>query len=184
DGFDAKWVSVRASDVGAPHRRERIFILVADPESVGRSQGEFPRGKETESPVTGSSIPPLPGNRTIANTECIRVVRGGAAPRETQGPQSSASGFRPVVWGEYEPAITRWEHLTRPAPLPVEPNRNGNPRLTVAFSEWVMGLPEGWVDNVDIPYGAKLKLLGNGVVPQQASLALSLLLPEEEFDKR
>jgi len=47
-----------------------------------------------------------------------------------------------------------------------------------------MGLPEGWVDNVDIPYGAKLKLLGNGVVPQQASLALSLLLPEEEFDKR
>lgn len=26
-GFDAEWTSVRASDVGAPHRRERIFIL-------------------------------------------------------------------------------------------------------------------------------------------------------------
>lgn len=26
-GFDAEWVSVRASDVGAPHRRERVFIL-------------------------------------------------------------------------------------------------------------------------------------------------------------
>lgn len=26
-GFDAEWVSVRAGDVGAPHRRERVFIL-------------------------------------------------------------------------------------------------------------------------------------------------------------
>jgi DNA (cytosine-5)-methyltransferase 1 len=26
-GFDAEWVSVRASDVGAPHKRERVFIL-------------------------------------------------------------------------------------------------------------------------------------------------------------
>lgn len=26
-GFDAEWLSLRAVDVGAPHRRERIFIL-------------------------------------------------------------------------------------------------------------------------------------------------------------
>ena len=26
-GFDAEWISVRASDVGAPHKRERVFIL-------------------------------------------------------------------------------------------------------------------------------------------------------------
>lgn len=26
-GYDAEWTSVRASDVGAPHRRERVFIL-------------------------------------------------------------------------------------------------------------------------------------------------------------
>jgi DNA (cytosine-5)-methyltransferase 1 len=26
-GFNAEWVSVRASDVGAPHKRERVFIL-------------------------------------------------------------------------------------------------------------------------------------------------------------
>jgi DNA (cytosine-5)-methyltransferase 1 len=26
-GFDAEWISVRAADVGAPHRRERVFIL-------------------------------------------------------------------------------------------------------------------------------------------------------------
>ncbi len=36
-GFDARWLSLRASDVGAPHRRERIFLLawrrVADADS-------------------------------------------------------------------------------------------------------------------------------------------------------
>lgn len=26
-GYDTEWVSVRASDVGAPHRRERVFVL-------------------------------------------------------------------------------------------------------------------------------------------------------------
>lgn len=39
-----------------------------------------------------------------------------------------------------------------------------------------MGLPEGWISDADIPYGAKLKLCGNGVVPQQAELALRQLL--------
>ncbi|WP_236656050.1 hypothetical protein [Streptacidiphilus jiangxiensis] len=37
-GFDARWTCVRASDVGAPHRRERIFLAAwaADPEGPGR----------------------------------------------------------------------------------------------------------------------------------------------------
>jgi site-specific DNA-cytosine methylase len=26
-GYDARWGSVRAADVGAPHRRERVFVL-------------------------------------------------------------------------------------------------------------------------------------------------------------
>ena len=29
-GYDASWGLVRASDVGAPHRRERLFVLAAD----------------------------------------------------------------------------------------------------------------------------------------------------------
>ncbi len=38
-----------------------------------------------------------------------------------------------------------------------------------------MGLPVGWVTGVDIPRTAQLKALGNGVVPQQAAAALTLL---------
>lgn len=85
-----------------------------------------------------------------------------------------------IHWGEYEPAIRRWEHvLGRPAPDPTEPNRNGNPRLTASFDEWMMGLPEGWITDSDIPHGAKIKLGGNGVVPQQAESALRRLLSME-----
>jgi DNA (cytosine-5)-methyltransferase 1 len=32
-GYDAEWQSIRASDVGAPHRRERIWIVAYDSQS-------------------------------------------------------------------------------------------------------------------------------------------------------
>lgn len=34
-GYDAQWVTVAASDVGAAHRRRRVFILAADTSRVG-----------------------------------------------------------------------------------------------------------------------------------------------------
>lgn len=42
-----------------------------------------------------------------------------------------------------------------------------------------MGLPLGWVTGVPgLSRNEQLKALGNGVVPQQASEALRLLLPD------
>ena len=49
-------------------------------------------------------------------------------------------------------------------------------RLNVKFVEYMMGLPDGWVSDVDISRAHKLKILGNGVVPQQAYRALELLV--------
>jgi DNA (cytosine-5)-methyltransferase 1 len=39
-----------------------------------------------------------------------------------------------------------------------------------------MGLERGWVTDLGLPRTLALKVLGNGVVPQQASVALRLLL--------
>ncbi|MFF8534114.1 hypothetical protein ACF07B_19525 [Streptomyces sp. NPDC015532] len=76
-------------------------------------------------------------------------------------------------WGQYAAAIARWEALTRPAPQPVDEHD----RLSPAFVEWLMGLDEGHVTDVDgLSRGARLRALGNGVVPQQAAAALRLLL--------
>ena len=73
--------------------------------------------------------------------------------------------------------IRRWEQvLGRPAPRPTEPGRTGE-RLSPRFVEWMMGLPDGWVTDVPgLNRNAQLKALGNGVVPQQAAMALRLLL--------
>jgi DNA (cytosine-5)-methyltransferase 1 len=38
-----------------------------------------------------------------------------------------------------------------------------------------MGLPNGWVTECGLSVTQQLKMLGNGVVPQQAKLALELL---------
>jgi DNA (cytosine-5)-methyltransferase 1 len=40
-GYDAEWQSIRASDVGAPHRRERIWIVAYSQRSGVREQSIF-----------------------------------------------------------------------------------------------------------------------------------------------
>lgn len=85
---------------------------------------------------------------------------------------------RDQQWGKYEPAIRRWEQVVGPAPAPTEPNKNGNPRLSAAFSEWLMGWPAGWVTDpaIGISRNDQLRIIGNGVVPQQAAAAIRYLL--------
>lgn len=62
--------------------------------------------------------------------------------------------------------------MGRAAPAPLV---DGTQQLNARFVEWMMGLPEGWVTDI-IPNRRALKVLGNGVVPQQAALALRMLL--------
>jgi DNA (cytosine-5)-methyltransferase 1 len=83
-------------------------------------------------------------------------------------------------WGDYLPAIQRWEAVTsRPAPAPTNPDgRNGSHRLAAQFVEWMMGLPAGHVTQAGLTRNQQLKALGNGVVPQQATLAVGYLLNE------
>lgn len=80
-------------------------------------------------------------------------------------------------WGEYEPAIRRWESLTRPAPEPTKPNGKGNPKLSDEFDEWLMGYPAGWITDVPgVTWNEALKACGNGVVPQQGAAAIRWLV--------
>jgi hypothetical protein len=91
---------------------------------------------------------------------------------------------RTTNWGKFEPAIRRWEDLTRPAPAPTKPDgKDGNHRLSSAFTEWMMGLPDGWVTGHGLKRNDELKMCGNGVVPQQAELALRFLLGQIDSPK-
>jgi hypothetical protein len=88
-------------------------------------------------------------------------------------------------WGKFEPAIRRWEEtIDRPAPEPTKPDgKEGNHRLSSKFTEWMMGLPDGWITDIGLKRNDELKACGNGVVPQQAELALSLLGIKEILER-
>lgn len=106
--------------------------------------------------------------------------RGNAGPDGRWGVEPERGGgerAREATWGTYAPAIARWESvLGRPAPAPVEPTgKGGANRLSPRFVEWMMGLDEGHVTGSGIKRNDQLKALGNGVVPQQAALALRSL---------
>ena len=56
------------------------------------------------------------------------------------------------------------------------PNTLVDCKLNARFVEYMMGLPEGWVTDLDLSRANKLKMLGNGVFPQQAYHALQLII--------
>jgi DNA (cytosine-5)-methyltransferase 1 len=78
-GYDAEWTVIRASDIGAPHRRSRLWIIAypnssSIREQQGRSSGEG-RKNQTFSGVNGEQ-------RTVANTE-IELQRPGLCESES-----------------------------------------------------------------------------------------------------
>ena len=79
--------------------------------------------------------------------------------------------------GPYAPAIARWEEIIGAAPAPTKPGRNGRPKLNPAFAEWMMGAPAGWItDTPGVTDNEALRMAGNGVVQQQAEVALRTML--------
>ena len=85
-------------------------------------------------------------------------------------------------WGKYDGAIARWEAIHGPSPAPTMTSpRSGNQQLSPAFTEWMMGLPAGWITDVPgITRNEALKACGNGVVPAQAAAALRFMLTRQE----
>jgi DNA (cytosine-5)-methyltransferase 1 len=231
-GYDIAWTCLRASDVGAPHRRERVFIVATDTTrqsgSVGLIGGpdaavsgtgpvdllptpSADRYGYNQSPGPGAAVRygldsidkllPTPTSRdgkganqrsdetclpgallpTPNASDCTGGKVSHPDTRRENGHSVNLSEAVLFTWGKYESAIRRWESLTRPAPAPTEPNTKGNPRLAAAFSEWMMGWPAGWATDVHgISRNDALRIIGNGVVPQQATAALRWLLNVSE----
>jgi DNA (cytosine-5)-methyltransferase 1 len=128
----------------------------------------------------------------LPTPDAYAAVRGGSSTPEYKKARGSMVTLsdqteKGTNWGKFAPAIERWESLTRPAPAPTKPDgKDGNHRLSAEFTEWMMGLPEGWVtaEDIGLKRNDQLKACGNGVVPQQAELALRMLLQDTDFDSK
>jgi DNA (cytosine-5)-methyltransferase 1 len=127
----------------------------------------------------------LPEAIALLKTPTAQLASNGGSQPEAK---RRAGGHGPTLadqiehmtdWGKYEPAIMRHEQtFGHRAPPPTVPGRDGTGRLSAVFTEWMMGLPAGYVTDVPGLSRADLfRALGNGVVPAQCALALRLLLP-------
>ena len=193
-GYDARWTLIRASDVGAPHRRERLFILAypncsrctrTEPSDIQAQQpwdssshsyeytytdgqrccvGEnhlnsFEHQRQSQ-PITSRLVETI-----ITHTNCVShddARRANGNFYRTAGQEFNRSN-------RIEPRFSL-EMASQAIPAPLDEGR-----LNVKFVEYMMGLPHGWVSSVNLSRAQMLKILGNGVVPQQAYSALKLL---------
>ena len=165
-GYDAQWATVRASDVGAPHTRERVFVLAT------RGTSEVP---------CRTGWPLLPDVDQLLPTPTTQDGANNAGPSQFERnslPLNALATQLDCGWGVYGEAIRRWEEISRPAPAPMHDRGDGKPVLNPAFSEWMMGWPKGWVTdpNIGISRNDQLRIVGNGVVSRQCEFALWYLL--------
>lgn len=179
-GYDAAWKGFTASGIGACHQRFRIF-LIAWPTNSDSQRLEVWRelagnsGPERSSaggshPDSGVELLPTP-------TRADGLGGPNYSGREGGDNLRTAISLMPGQdWGIYEPAIRRWERLTRPAPRPIDIGPRGGRRLSPRFVEWMMGLPDGYVTGHGLKRNDQITVLGNGVVPQQGTDAISRLV--------
>lgn len=171
-------------------RNVRTFFPT--PTTLDSRQGNNRASFERNTPALGAVVHMLPTSDKNNEIDLIGTPRTSSANGSTS--KQVANGAKKsriedsvltTLWGKFEPAIRRWEQvIDRPAPAPTKPDgKDGNHRLSSEFTEWLMGLPEGWVTDPELGLtrNEQLKLCGNGVVPQQAALALAVLLDGLNF---
>lgn len=104
EGYDAEWVDIRASDLGAHHKRERLFIVAHRDLSRGRAPTNGTHGNGEEE-VKDEQEFPLPefGRFGFDVAHSKDEVRGGihiygTAPK--RGFQKFENKKQSMVWGE------------------------------------------------------------------------------------
>ena len=144
-GYGVVWDSVRASDVGAPHRRERVFVLAFRPAAadalgvlLDRTRDARLRWDESSDQDSPSHDPRL--GDYGARLRLWEALTGLPMPDPEE---DSPSGGRRLSarFGEWMMGLPRG---------------------------WVTGLRT-------IPRSAQIRILGNGVVPRQGRLAVHAL---------
>jgi DNA (cytosine-5)-methyltransferase 1 len=182
-GYDAEWQDIRASDVGAPHRRERIWI-VAYPQSELLERGREARERGFR-----------PTNSNTATEGCSSIPNTDSTGLQTPGAEQQTAG--PSRCGEIPNTGDYWtvdwhRKLQHSKQIILNWKDNGNGTEIDAIREWwsteppiccmVDGLPpgmdryEGRICNESYQRKNQLKGLGNAIVPHIAMLIWLMIM--------
>jgi len=171
-GFDAEWVNISARDFGAPHKRERIFI-VAYPNNRLREKDAIRPGRKThlqcsdidlESPHSHSPCSEKHSFRSRPMGEKDQSACGNCQKGRLESPHSTSTYGSPDGYfccAMEKESGNKW--------VQASPNRSGENGGMESQNYWA-GFPnsprfcrrdDGISNRV-----ARLKALGNAIVPQ------------------
>ena len=149
-GYNAKWMCLRASDVGAPHHRDRWFLLakhMGNTHDNGRSPAEI-----SKSPDAGNdgiqTRPQQTGEPTGSSQQHTILAYPSSTGWKEQHPPAKPTGTGHNTWSHDQERNNTW-WSTEPA---------------------VGRVANGVASRVD-----RIKAIGNGQVPLQAAAAFTLL---------
>lgn len=150
-GFDAEWQTISAASVGAPHLRERVFIVAYC------QRWRYDGRGSSETSFHGTKP-----NPSIERSSCAVEAQGLRQADADSGRKRRHQGMRvgsPMEQGRQAEARNRPRkaRIERPNPWTVEPG--------------VLRVANGISHRVD-----RIRGLGNSVVPQVAAIALQRVL--------
>lgn len=160
-GYDAEWDCIPASAVGAPHRRDRVWI-VAYPDGRGLQELRERDRDEAQPRLAASLRDDAHGLRpAVAYAQQPRLEGRGRVAREPQEPESRHDGpLADAAWhvrAEQEASGAEWQRV------------GASSELVGARADWWLSEPDVGRVAHGIPARVdRLGSLGNALVPQIA----------------
>lgn len=161
-GYDCEWTCLSAAAVGAPHRRDRVWILAAN---THRERVQEQPGRQCRTDGQGASLARVVGEAGVAaHTESTRRVgRHGAVGATAKEPRA----------GNGDRDMADADGIRQPQSQGCVADFRGRP----ANSGWWAAEPDvGRVANGVASRSHRLRALGNGQVPQCAAAAFTGLM--------
>lgn len=164
-GYRAGWELMRAGDVGAPHVRHRVYVTAV------RKDCDIPAVNDAylDADRSSGTLWPTPDlDSTLLVETAYQWALDDLAGHPDKGRTLALEHWAKVTGEPY------------PYPLYTTPMPGTQGSATLAFIEWMMGLPVGYVGHPDIGLDRdqRMDLLYSGTVPLQAAHAVAVGLTQ------